>query len=50
MEYQKIAHAIRSQGCAAEYADEPPDHGKHMSNGQVLDIHKSGARARPKHY
>ena len=29
---------------------EPPDHGKRMSNEQGLDVHESGARARPRHY
>ena len=47
---QKIVHAIRSQGWAEKCADEPPDHGKHMSNKQVLGIHRSGVRARPKHH
>ena len=47
---QKIAHAVRSQGWVAECADEPPDHGKCMSSKQVLNIHKSGARARSRHH
>ena len=47
---QKIAHAIRSQGWATECADEPPDHSQHMDSGQVLDIHRSGARTRPRHH
>ena len=28
MSNQKVAHAIRSQGWAAECAEEPPDHDK----------------------
>ena len=30
--------------------NEPPDHGKRISNRQALDIHESGARARPRHH
>ena len=30
--------------------DEPVDHGKRMSSRQVLDIHKSGACAKPRHH
>jgi len=47
---QKIAHAMRSQGWVAEYVDETPNHGKRMSSGQVLDMHRSGARAKPRHH
>jgi len=31
-------------------ADEPLIHGKCMSSRQALDIHKSGARTRPRHH
>ena len=47
---QKIAHTIRNQGWVAECADELLDHGQRMDSGQVLDIHRSGARARPKYH
>ena len=47
---QKIAYAIKSQGWAIECANGPLDHGKCMSSEQVLDIHKSGARVRPRHH
>ena len=50
MKNQKIADDIRSQRGAVECADEPLDHDKRMSNGQVLDIHRSGAHARPRHH
>ena len=47
---QKIAHVIRSQEWASECADKPLDHGQRIGSGQVLDIHRSGARARPRHH
>ena len=47
---QKTALAIRSQGWTAECADEPLDYGERMSSKQVLDIHGSGARAKPRHH
>ena len=34
----------------AECIDEPPDHSKCMSSKQALDVHKTGARVRPKHH
>ena len=34
----------------AEYADKSPNHGKHMNSGQVLDINRSEACARPIHH
>ena len=34
----------------AECTDEPSGHGKHMSSEQALDVHGSGARARPRHH
>ena len=46
----KIAHDIRSQGWMVECANEPPDHDECISSRQVLDIHKSGARARLRHH
>ena len=49
MRHQKTAHAIRSQRWMAYYADKPLDHGKRMSSRQILDIHKSEARLRPRH-
>ena len=47
---QKTTHAIRSQGWTVECAEKPPDHGERMSSKQILDIHKSGACARPRHH
>ena len=47
---QKIVHAIRSQGWVAECTDEPSDHDKRMSSEQTLEVHISGARAKPKHH
>ena len=34
----------------AECTDEPLDHGKRMSSEQAWDVHKSGARARPRYH
>ena len=50
MEDQKIVHARRSQEWTAECIDEPLDHDKPISSRQALDIHRSGACTRPKHY
>ena len=49
-EIRKIAHAIRSQGWTANCADEHPNHSERMSSRQNLDIHRSEARARPRHH
>ena len=50
MENQKTVHAIKGQGWVVECIDKPPDHGKRMSSGQAFNVHKSGARAKPRHY
>ena len=34
----------------AKCTDKPSNHGKCMSSGQALDVHESGAHARPWHY
>ena len=47
---QKTVHAIRGQGWVAECTDEPPNHGKCMSSGQALVIHRTRARVRPIHH
>ena len=50
MRNQKTIHAIRGQGWMVECTDKPLDHGKRMSSGQVLDVHKTRACARPRHH
>ena len=49
MRNQKIIHTIRGQGWEAECINNSPDHGKRMSSGQALDMHRIGANARPRH-
>ena len=34
----------------AKCTDEPPNLGNRMSSRQVLDVHRSGAHAKPKHH
>ena len=50
MKAQRLIHATRGQERAAECANEPSGHDKHMNSRQAMDTHGSGTHTILRHH